>query len=332
MPSNPLVIHVHDLPQAGRPAGFSGAIGQFTVSGDASPTTVNVGDPVYLDFTISGNGNFDSVRAPALGLDPAWKSYVPSSKMNYQDQARTEGTKIFQQAIIPNKNGTLPLPAANFSYFDPTAKKYVTIPIPLPAITVTGAPTPVAATTPANGASNPSVAVTPASASTDLAPNRLEFGLLRSDIAPAYRHPWFWISQGALLAALLLTSLLLAVRSRRKADDAAAERVSRLRTLSELEKAMSDAVAANDAPGFFLAARARRAGAVGRRPAFAPRGGDPAADRRARTGAGRSADPAFQPGRRGDLLRRGPGWARPGRLGPARARGTPVAANRLMQP
>ena len=254
VPSNHFVVHSHPLPAEGRPDNFSGAIGQFKVAGGASPTSVNVGDPAYLDFAVSGEGNFDQVRCPTLAPDPAWKSYVPSSKTEYQDESHTTGEKTFHQAIIPKQNGLLPLPAASFSYFDPTTKKYVTVPIDLPAITVTGAAQAEAPASTSDATSAASTAVaTPASP--DFAPNRMEFGSLHTSLAPAYREPWFWISQGALLVILLLTGLGLFVLRRRRRDAARLEYRQRRRSLQELEQAMSRAVQQGDVPGFFLAAR-----------------------------------------------------------------------------
>jgi hypothetical protein len=253
IPSNPLVVHVHDLPPEGRPEGFTGAIGEFRVTGNATPPSVEVGDPVYLNFSVTGEGNFDSVRSPSLVTDPNWKSYVPSSRIDYADESHTEGQKNFRQAIIPKKNGTLPLPAASFSYFDPTAKKYVTVPIDLPPIMVTGSAA-AAAAVPAPAA--PSIsAPAPAPATPAFLPNRLDLGSPRSDLAPAYRQPWFWLAQGFLLLLLLLTALLLFIRVHRKRDNAAHEKTRRLRSLRELETAMSAAVERHDAPTFFLAAR-----------------------------------------------------------------------------
>jgi len=36
--------------------------------------------------------------------------------------SRTHAIKVFQQSVIPLKNGAVPLPASTFSYFDPLAK------------------------------------------------------------------------------------------------------------------------------------------------------------------------------------------------------------------
>ena len=205
--SNQLTIHVHALPAEGRPAHFTGAIGQLKVTGDAQPGTVAVGEPVTLRFTVSGQGNFDYVRCPALPDDPAWKAYVSSSKTDYLDESHTHAVKTFEQAVIPRKNGNVPLPPASFSYFDPAAKQYVTVPVALPEITVTGSPVPLAPALPGGGTDSTAASATPAAVG--FLPNRLEIGSPRMSLAPVYRQPWFWAVQGGLISLPLLGALLL---------------------------------------------------------------------------------------------------------------------------
>jgi hypothetical protein len=256
--SNKLVMHILPLPEEGKPANFTGAIGKFQVSGNATPSSVGVGEPVTLRFTITGTGNFDYVRAPALGPDPAWKSYVPSSKITYQDESHTQAMKTFEQAIVPQKGGQLQLPTANFSYFDPDTKQYVTVPVNLPAITVTGSaapPPPVAssgtgaadaaASTPGAPPENPAAAA--------FAPNRLSFGALTADLAPAYQHIWFWVVQGVLVLAILAGLVLSALGPR--PDLTRGQHALRHATLRREEDAMSQAAQAGDAVKFFTAAR-----------------------------------------------------------------------------
>ena len=252
--SNKLTIHVHELPMQGRPANFTGAIGQFKITATAQPASVAVGEPASIQFLVSGAGNFDYVRCPVLAEDPAWKFYIPSSKIDYQDQSHTQAVKTFEQAAIPQKNGSVPLPSASFSYFDPATKKYVTVPVTLPAITVTGTAAPLAAA-PANDAAN--AATTPVEpAATDFIPNRLVIGSLYTNLTPAYRHLWFWIVQGGLIVALIAGALFVFLRS--DSDSREKERAEQrcsLRSLNQEEDAMSQAVRSDDALAFFIAAR-----------------------------------------------------------------------------
>ncbi len=253
--SNKLVMHILPLPDQGRPPGFSGAIGKFQVSGNATPGTVDVGEPVTLRFTVTGQGNFDYVRSPTLSADPAWKPYAPTSKINYQDrdESHTRAMKVFEQALIPQKNGTLQLPQATFSYFDPATKQYVNVPVSLPPVTVTGPmpPVPAVADTASTDTGQPTTVPKPNPAL--FAPNQIGFGSLTPDLAPAYRHGWFWIAQGLLLLIILAgTGLALAPA---RPDSTRNVRAERLASLRREEAAMDTAARSGNAPGFFASAR-----------------------------------------------------------------------------
>jgi hypothetical protein len=56
-------VNIHALPSANRPADFSGALGQFTVTAEASPDHVSAGDPITLRLTVTGRGYFDPETA-----------------------------------------------------------------------------------------------------------------------------------------------------------------------------------------------------------------------------------------------------------------------------
>lgn len=252
--SNLLTMHIQPLPVEGRPEHFTGAIGQFRVAGEAQPDTVDLGEPVSLRFTISGTGNFDYVRCPALADDPEWKTYVPRSGTNYMEESHTQAVKTFEQSVIPRKNGNVPLPAASFSYFDPTTKQYVTVPIPLPDIVVTGTPPPISEAPTDGGEEAVSVPVTANAPS--FQPNRLEFGSLQTSLEPAYRHPWFWAVESAMFALPMAAAFwLLLIRPRFAIDDGLAQRDLRQRSVRAEEDAMAEAVRRKDALAFFIAAR-----------------------------------------------------------------------------
>ena len=254
--SNLLVVHVHPLPDVGRPAHFSGAIGQFKVTGDAIPTSVSAGEPVELNFSVSGIGNFDYVRCPVMPDDPAWKVYVATPKTHYfeTDKSRTHAVKTFEQSAIAQRSGNVPLQAAAFSYFDPAMKQYVTVPIPLPAITVTGSPLASASAAPENPDEAPTIAsATPNNL--DLQPNRLEIGEAFADLTPAYRKAWFWPIQAGLLGVALLGALFVFLRPRAKEDAGRAERARLHSSQQQEEHAMAEAVQRQDPLAFFMAAR-----------------------------------------------------------------------------
>ncbi|MGH7339197.1 MAG: BatD family protein, partial [Candidatus Rokuibacteriota bacterium] len=62
----PLALTVLPLPDAGKPATFSGAVGQFQWEVRAVPVDPRAGDPVTVTSTVRGEGNLDTLTPPAI--------------------------------------------------------------------------------------------------------------------------------------------------------------------------------------------------------------------------------------------------------------------------
>jgi hypothetical protein len=134
--SEPVALEVKPLPPNAPPS-FSGAIGNFTMTTDAKPKSVQVGDPITVTTEIAGRGNFDRVNAPVVEDERGWHKYPPSSKFKQDDEVGISGTKTFETVLSPNeKKQSLPLLA--FSYFDPVKEQYVTLRSEAMPITVQG--------------------------------------------------------------------------------------------------------------------------------------------------------------------------------------------------
>lgn len=195
-------IEVKALPKAGQPKNFEGAIGKFTLTTKASPTKVNAGDPITLTAEISGVGNFDRVTAPRVADEPGWRSYPPNSKFKADDEIGASGTKTFEEALIPEQPKSA-LPKVEFTYFDPSQEKYITltgekIPVQV-AGTVAPSPTPVqvaSAGTPANSA-------TPAPQKPSDILYRTDAGSWGETFQPVWTERGFWFLQLIPAAALL---------------------------------------------------------------------------------------------------------------------------------
>ena len=188
----PLTLHtdgatvkIKPLPTQGRPADFSGAVGQFEVSNEVSAKNGTTGDPLTLKIKIEGRGNFDRVMTNGLTSSSDWKTYKPNGKFTANDSAGIEGEKTFEQSIVPTKAGAQEIPALNFSYFDPEAQRYVTkntTPIAIDVAQGT-ASVPVATAAP--------VADAPKANSDGLAPDQLVTGRTVSSLRPLVLTPWF---------------------------------------------------------------------------------------------------------------------------------------------
>ncbi|MGI8603614.1 MAG: BatD family protein [Verrucomicrobiales bacterium] len=125
--SNVLKITIKPLPTEGRPADFSGAVGKFTLSARLNqPPQVRMGDPLAVDLTVAGQGNFDSVAAPLLASPEGWKIYPPKQTQENRSLGLEPGVVSFSQVIIPQKMAQQ-VPPFQLSYFDLDQKKYVTV-------------------------------------------------------------------------------------------------------------------------------------------------------------------------------------------------------------
>src|SRR6266542_4350240 len=228
--SEPVALEVKPLPPNAPPS-FSGAIGNFTMSTDANPKSLQVGDPITVTTAISGRGNFDRVNAPVVEDERGWHKYPPSSKFKQDDEVGISGTKTFETVLSPNeKKQSLPLLA--FSYFDPVKEQYVTVRSEPIAISVQGAAAApnVAATQP--GSSTPATATRPAPATQSTAkPQDILYQLTErpraaESFAPFYTRRFFWGAQ--LIPLLALIGFVVWKIRRAKINNREAQRLAAL--------------------------------------------------------------------------------------------------------
>src|SRR5256885_2138722 len=123
--SEPVALEVKPLPPNAPPS-FSGAIGNFAMTTEAKPKSVQVGDPITVTATISGRGNFDRVNAPVLEDEHGWHKYPPSAKFKQDDDVGISGAKTFETVLSPNEKKDT-IPPLVFSYFDPAKNRYATL-------------------------------------------------------------------------------------------------------------------------------------------------------------------------------------------------------------
>ncbi len=118
--SKDLGITITPLPSEGVPKDFGGTVGDFQFVFDARPRQVKAGDPITLEMSIYGSGNFNTVSPPKLEDTAGFKVYEPQSRME-------EKHRVFEQAIIPESEDVKAIPKVSFSYFNPTLGEYKTI-------------------------------------------------------------------------------------------------------------------------------------------------------------------------------------------------------------
>lgn len=192
--SNELVLKVKPLPEKGKPAGFSGLVGSFSITSYLAQKSGAAGQPLTLAVTVSGHGALHAIPKPSEPAIDA-ERYDPEIKDAFRRNARgSEGSRTFNYIIVPKKEGTLAISPFSLTFFNPASATYETVKTAPLAVPVTAA----------TAAGNP--APSPAPPAAEVKPSPPEEG------TPFYRHQLLY----ALLAALLVAAAGLTVYRRRR--------------------------------------------------------------------------------------------------------------------
>jgi len=255
--SSPASFTVQALPTEGRPATFSGAVGNFTLSSGVSEDTVAVGDPLTVHLHVAGSGNFDRVSSPMLHDVEHWKTYAPTATFKANDPIGYRGEKTFDQPVIATQSGAQTLPALAFSWFDPTTRHYVeahTSPLRVAVAPANASGSSAARASPSQ-AGQPRVVAVDSGDNTGLKPDHVATGLTVSSLLPHYFDVPYVVAPSVLALAFLSAGFW--VRRRERLADglgAAREREAALRTEPLLTE-MDQAAAGGNAVLFFTSAR-----------------------------------------------------------------------------
>lgn len=124
-------VKVYPLPGA-KPAGFSGTVGQLSMSSTISATQVKANEAVTLKVVISGSGNMKLIKNPDIELPEGFEIYDPKVNNNFKTTTSgVSGTKTIEYLFIPRNAGDFEIPAAEFVYFDLQEKTYKTLRTPV---------------------------------------------------------------------------------------------------------------------------------------------------------------------------------------------------------
>jgi len=239
-------IEVLALPAAGRPAGFTGAVGDFKIESAGIPSNWKTGEPQQISARLSGSGNFALMNAPEITPPDGWKTYPTKGDFSAGDEAAFSGSKSFQLSAVPLTGGAREVALA-FSFFDPNLRAYKTVTSPAQKIQVAGADIVDAQPAPETAAKEPAPTAAKLVAQHQTMSRRGE--LVPLVARPAF--PWL-LGCAAALAGLGVLAAWLRRRldNPRRRASAAMERATR-----EALAAAARCAASDDAAGFFAAAR-----------------------------------------------------------------------------
>lgn len=123
--SNAVTMRVRPLPEAGRPAGFRGLVGKYSIKSSASAASVGVGDPFKLAVTIEGPDPLARVEVPALDdLGEFRGAFKASAEGWVAESAPESNPRQMSISIRATDANVASIPSLQLPYFDPERGEY----------------------------------------------------------------------------------------------------------------------------------------------------------------------------------------------------------------
>ena len=247
-----VTIHVAPLP-GGKPAGFSGGVGKFTLTPSISQTEVQANEAVTIKLDISGAGNMKLLKTPAIDWPEGFEPYDPKVTNNFKTTTSgVSGTKSIEYLAIPRSGGEYTIPSVKFSYFDIEEKAYKTLSTPEYTIRVKRGAGESSAVNNQNAVVSYTQKEDIKQLGTDIryidtkAPKgNTEYSVQNTDFI------WVWYAAPSILALILLIILRKQIK---EASDLTRMRYKRANKVAQKRlKAASKALKANDKDAFYAA-------------------------------------------------------------------------------
>lgn len=128
MYTEPVSVEVKPIPESGKPARFSGAVGHFKIMAVLADSSLARNEQGFLEIRISGKGNFTQLDAPAIEWPAGMEGFDPSVKDELDKTASPlHGTRTFRFPFVCSLPGPYRIPAIHFSFYDIDSNRYRTI-------------------------------------------------------------------------------------------------------------------------------------------------------------------------------------------------------------
>lgn len=122
------VLNIKPLPEEGKSENFSGAVGNFSFSVNATKQTLKANESTQLKIEVSGNGNFKLFDLPKPTFPSSLEVYAPEQKEDINTSLNGMKGRLEQTyTIVPEYKGKYPISGLSFSYFNPNTQKYETV-------------------------------------------------------------------------------------------------------------------------------------------------------------------------------------------------------------
>lgn len=209
-------INVKPLPSVGKPADFSGAVGDFSFKVTTSKTELDATESLQAKVEVRGKGNLKLFNLPKITLPSSLEVYEPEHKENVSTTTRgMQGSISDSYTIVPQYKGKYPLPSISFSYFDLETETYKRLSSDEIIINVLNGP--ANTNSQASTSSNNSVKQAVVSNNNQFAFIKTKTDLVTTQRAYFFKSKLFW---SLLLGPFLLIPLVVLVRRKKAIRDA----------------------------------------------------------------------------------------------------------------
>jgi hypothetical protein len=126
--STPITINVKPLPEAGKPEGFNGAVGNFSIGANLDKSSVKANEALNYTLKVTGSGNLKLLKAPELTLPADIEKYDPKVNDDIKEtMGGVSGSREYSFLLIPRHEGNYTIEPLKFSYFNPVTGRYVSL-------------------------------------------------------------------------------------------------------------------------------------------------------------------------------------------------------------
>lgn len=209
--SNGATLNVKALPEP-KPAGFTGAVGSFTVETSLDPELMRTNEASTYSYTVKGTGNIKFLTLPEMQFPSGIDVYTPKNDIQAKvSNGGTNMTGIYRTdyTIVPQEVGTFNIQGVPFVYYDIDKHEYITIPVQdmdIKVIRGSGAAAPVAQTT-LDKTIDDILHIKPSDSE-----------LAAAEVHYTFRSPMYWFMYGLIIAILAGVLILYRRNIRLEAD------------------------------------------------------------------------------------------------------------------
>lgn len=189
-------IAVKNLPEEGKPASFSGAVGNFDFEVSTTKNELEAQESLTAVVKVTGTGNLRLFSLPQLKVPASLEMYEPERDDKITTQTRGMTGSISQRyTLVPQFKGKYPIYPLSFSYFNPKTKAYKTITSSEITIYVDGGPVNVASNANLPSNTDENLPSRQRVVSPDMQFNyiQLKTNLQKDDFVTFFRSTSFWL-------------------------------------------------------------------------------------------------------------------------------------------